>query len=83
MKTSEKLEPVVAHTVLGVLAIYLLAIYDTWEPSRDFPSSWKAGALEALLTYVHRPGLGTVLGKGFLTLITLYCIRKIYLTIKS
>ena len=83
MKISDKIEPIIAHGALGGLAVVLLVVYVNWEPSADFPSSWKAGVYDAALAYFHRPGAGTYLGKGILLLTIFYCLRKIFLTIKS
>lgn len=83
MKNNSKLEPIIAFTVLGALAIYVLMVYDSWQPHAEFPTSWRSGVIEALLIFAHKLGFGRLLGKGLLIFILGCCIRAIYLTLKS
>ncbi len=83
MELKNKLEPIIAHGILGALASYLLVNYDKWKPSANFPSSWRSGGLEALLTYVHEADFGRFLGKSILIFTICYCVLRIYKTLKS
>jgi hypothetical protein len=59
MKFKNNLEPIIAHLVLGTLAAYNLMFYDSWQPSTELPSSWRAGALETWIGEHFGKGIST------------------------
>lgn len=77
MKLSDKTQELL-HNLFAVLCLeFLYYIYDYWTPMEEFPSSWRAGLLEAILRYLHNNEFGVFLGKGILLVLSSYYIYKI------
>lgn len=77
MKLSEKTQELL-HNLFAILCLeFLYYIYDFWTPMEEFPSSWRAGLLEAILRYLHNNKFGVFLGKGTLLVLSSYYIYKI------
>ncbi|PKB44151.1 hypothetical protein AX016_2365 [Cellulophaga sp. RHA19] len=77
MKLSDKTQELL-HNLFAVLCLeFLYYIYDFWTPMEEFPSSWRAGLLEAILRYLHNNKFGVFLGKGTLLVLSAYYIYKI------
>ncbi|MDO6490965.1 MULTISPECIES: hypothetical protein [unclassified Cellulophaga] len=77
MKLSEKTQELL-HNLFSILCLeFLYYIYDFWTPMEEFPSSWRAGLLEAILRYLHNNKFGVFLGKGTLLVLSSYYIYKI------
>lgn len=77
MKLSEKTQELL-HNLFAILCLeFLYYIYDFWTPMEEFPSSWRASLLEAILRYLHNNKFGVLLGKGTLLALSTYYIYKI------
>ncbi|EWH12679.1 MULTISPECIES: hypothetical protein [Cellulophaga] len=77
MKLSDKTEELLVNLLALGTTIFLYYIYDYWTPMEEFPSSWRAGLLEAILRYLHNNKFGVFLGKGTLLVLSSYYIYKI------
>ena len=77
MKLSDKTEELFVNLLALTTTVFLYYIYDYWTPLEEFPSSWRAGLLEAILRYLHNDKFGIFIGKGGLIIIAIYYIYKI------
>ncbi|SHI38484.1 hypothetical protein SAMN04488513_101140 [Pseudozobellia thermophila] len=81
MRPKRDIEPIIAYSIAIMLIVYLLASYDTFSVDENRPPHGKW--IVVIYKFLLNHEFGSIIAKGVLLLLGIYCCRQLYNAFKT